>query len=75
LSCWLLSKNKTVKFTLIPAFFMLITTVFALVLQAIRYIINKDIALLMIAICLILLAGFMVWEVVQTIFKGVRRYA
>jgi len=54
---------------------MLITTVFALVLQAIRYIINKDIALLMIAICLILLAGFMVWEVVQTIFKGVRRYA
>jgi carbon starvation protein len=75
LSCWLLSKNKTTKFTLLPAFFMLITTVFALLFQAVRYFINKDIVLFVIDICLILLAGFMVGEVVQVIFKGRRKYA
>ncbi len=75
LSCWLLSKNKTTKFTLLPAFFMLITTVFALLFQAVRYFINKDIVLLVVDICLILLAGFMVGEVVQVIFKGRRKHA
>ena len=67
LSCWLLSKNKSARFTLLPAFFMLITTVLALVLQAVRYFIHKDIVLLLIAIGLILLSGFMCWEVSKVI--------
>ena len=73
LSCWLLSKNKTAKFTLLPAFFMLITTVVALAFQAIRYFINKDIILFWVDICLILLAGFMVWEVSKVTIYGAKR--
>ncbi len=75
LSCWLLSKNKTTKFTLLPAFFMLITAVFALAFQAVRYFINKDIVLFAVDVCLILLAGFMCGEVMQVIFVRRRKYA
>jgi carbon starvation protein len=75
LSCWLLSKNKTTKFTLFPAFFMLITTVFALAFQAGRYFMNKDIVLFAIDICLILLAGFMVREVIRVLFIRRKKYA
>jgi len=71
LSCWLLSKNKTTRFTLLPAFFMLITTLAALVFQAIQYFRNKDILLLVITVSLILLAGFMCGEVMRVI--GMRR--
>lgn len=67
LSCWLLSKNKTLKFTLLPAFFMLITTVAALLLQAIRYFRHKDSLLFVVSIILIILAGFMVYEVMSAI--------
>ena len=63
LSCWLITKNKTARFTLWPALFMLITTVAALVYQVIRYFINKEIVLLIVSVLLILLAGFMVYEV------------
>jgi hypothetical protein len=42
---------------------MLITTVAALVYQVIRYFINKEIVLLIVSVLLILLAGFMVYEV------------
>ncbi|MFH1269983.1 MAG: carbon starvation protein A, partial [Candidatus Omnitrophota bacterium] len=75
LSCWLLSKNKPVRFTLIPAFFMLITTVFALSFQAVRYFINKDAPLFTVTIIMILLAGFMFKEVMQVIIVRRRKYA
>ena len=68
LSCWLLTKNKSAKFTLWAAFFMLVTTVAALVYQVIRYFINKEIVLLSVSILLIILAGFMVVEVIPVIF-------
>ena len=67
LSCWLLSKNKTLKFTLLPAFFMLVTTVAALILQAKKYFVSGEILLFFISVSLIFLAGFMVFEVLQTI--------
>lgn len=74
LSCWLLSKEKSAKFTLWPAFFMLITTLFALIFQAIKYFINKDIVLLLTSLLLIVLAGFMVYEVSKaTIYRAKRR--
>lgn len=72
LSCWLLSKHKTTKFVLLPAFFMLITTVAALLFQAIKYFINKDAILFIISILLISLAGFMVVEVISALR---RKYA
>lgn len=75
LSCWLLSKNKTTKFTLAPAFFMLITTVIALVLQVVRYFKNKEIVLFITTVLLIVLAGFMVCEVMPVIFTRRKKYA
>jgi carbon starvation protein len=67
LSCWLLTKNKTVKFTLLPAFFILITTVAALIFAAVKYFLHKEILLFIIAICLVLLSGFMLVEVMRVI--------
>jgi len=69
LSCWLLSKGKTIKFTIIPACFMLVTTIAALLLQAVTYFKHNDITLLIISCLLIILAGFIVWEVLPIIFR------
>jgi len=67
ISCWLLAKKKPAKMVLIPAFFMLITTLASLVLQAIRYFNQKDTVLLVACGILIVLAGFMVYEVVTAL--------
>ncbi|MFH0827234.1 MAG: carbon starvation protein A [Candidatus Omnitrophota bacterium] len=67
LSCWLLSRKKPVGMTLWPSFFMLITTVAALGLQAVQYFKNRDILLCAISVLLILLAVFMVLEVLPKI--------
>ena len=69
ISCWLLSKNKTAKFTLLPAFFMFITSVTALALQAVKYFKNKEITLFITAVFLIILAGFMACEVAVAILS------
>jgi len=69
ISCWLIAKNKTSKFTLPPAFFMLVTTVLALVFQGIKYLMQRDIVLLTISVILIILAGFMVFEIMPIIFR------
>jgi len=75
LSCWLLSKNKSIKFTLWPAFFMLVTTLAALALGAAKYFIQKDVTLLAVSIILVVLAGFMVYEIIPIIFIRRKRYA
>lgn len=67
LSCWLISKNKTTKFTLLPAFFMLITALTALIFQGVKYFTQKDILLLVVSVTLIILAGFMVYEIAPVI--------
>jgi carbon starvation protein len=64
LSAWLFCKNKRIRYTIIPAIFMLITTVGALVYQMIRYWKEKDYILLGASFALIGLAVFMLSEVV-----------
>jgi len=75
ISCWLLSKNKTAKYTLWAAFFMLITTVVALVYQLIRYFINREIVLFIVSVLLIVLAGLMVYDVMPVIFRRKIKHA
>jgi len=65
--CWLLSKNKPAKITLLPAFFMLITSLAALVFQIIKYFINRELTLFVVTAALIILALFMVYEVLTTL--------
>jgi carbon starvation protein len=72
LSCWLLAKGKTIRFTIIPAFFMFVTTLVALILQAVKYYKHKENILLVVSIILIILAGFMIYEISKAM---VRRFA
>jgi len=69
ISSWLLAKNKSIRFTIWPAFFMLITAVFALILQSVKYLRQKDLALFIITVILVILAGFMVYEVMPLVFR------
>ncbi|MBM3245275.1 MAG: carbon starvation protein A, partial [Candidatus Omnitrophica bacterium] len=64
LSCWLLTKKRNIQFTLWPAVFMLATTIAALIMQAVKYFSQKELTLFTISIALIILAGFMVYEVI-----------
>jgi carbon starvation protein len=75
LSCWLLAKKKTIKFTLVPAFFMLITTVAALLFQIKRYLEQGEVILFIVSSFLIILAGFMVYEVVTQMYIRRQKYA
>lgn len=72
LSCWLMAKHKKGRVILLPAFFMLITTVVALVFQAKKYLMQGHLLLCAVDFALILLALFMFGEVVRALFrKGV----
>jgi len=73
LSCWLLSKNKTTKFTLAPAFFMLITAVAALAFQTVKYFRQKDMILFIVSVLLMILAGFMAREIMSIFVKKGKR--
>lgn len=75
LSCWLLSKHKNVKFSLYPAIFMLLTTVAALIFQAVKYFKEKDMVLFTISITLLGLAGYMVYEIFASFMKRKIQYA
>ncbi|MBU1090260.1 MAG: carbon starvation protein A [Candidatus Omnitrophica bacterium] len=75
LSCWLLAKGRSIKFTIWPAFFMLITTVAALIFQCFQYYAQRDMILLMVSVILIILAGFMVFETIPIIFLRRKQYA
>lgn len=68
-SCWLLSKNKPTKITLIPAIFMLITTIAALIYQIVTYLKGRDYLLLIISIILIFLSLAMTLEVINVFRK------
>ncbi|MDD5553475.1 MAG: carbon starvation protein A, partial [Candidatus Omnitrophica bacterium] len=75
LSCWLLSRNKSVKFTFPPAVFMLVTTIAALAAQAVTYFKSGDFLLFGVDVCLISLAGFMVVEVTRAILIRRKKHA
>ena len=69
ISCWLLARGKTTKFSLCPAVFMLVTTFAALVYQAIRYFKQKDVVLFIVTGLLMVLAGFMLYEIIPIITR------
>ncbi len=75
LSCWLLAKKKTTKYTLVPSLFMLFTTVAALIFQSLKYLGNKDFVLLFISLSLIILAFFMIYEITPVLFARRKQYA
>jgi len=66
---WLLSRKKTALYTLIPAIFMLLVTITALFLQAIKFFSTQKIMLGVISVILIFLAVFMIEEAVRNIPK------
>ncbi|MFC1704423.1 carbon starvation protein A [Candidatus Omnitrophota bacterium] len=74
LSCWLLARKKPTRYTLIPAIFMLVTTVAALFYQMRSYFKDEDYPLLIVSFVLIGLAVFMVKETAIG-FRRLRAYA
>ncbi|MEO0127303.1 MAG: carbon starvation protein A [candidate division WOR-3 bacterium] len=66
---WLLSKKKNSLYTLIPAIFMLLVTITALILQAVKFFSTQKIMLGIISIILLVLAGFMIEETLRSTIK------
>jgi carbon starvation protein len=71
-SCWLLSRKKPTRYTLIPAVLMLITTIAALIYRLMQDIKGRDFVLVGISIILILLAIFIIKEVI-VVFRKARK--
>jgi len=67
LSCWLMARKKQAMYTIIPAFFMLLTSIAALITQGFRYFLQKEFLLSLVDAVLIILAGFMVFEITKKI--------
>ena len=67
ISCWLLSHKKTLKFTILPAVFMFITTLGALVFQLTQCYLTKDYLLLGISIVLMALAFYLLVEAIKVL--------
>ncbi|MEJ5308113.1 MAG: carbon starvation CstA 5TM domain-containing protein, partial [candidate division WOR-3 bacterium] len=62
---WLLTRNKTTLYTLIPSIFMLIFTLTALTIQSIKFFKSSKILLGSISILLFFLALFMLYETIK----------
>lgn len=73
LSCWLLTKGKSIKFTIWPALFMFLTTLVALIFQAVRQIKQNDYILFVISLLLILLACIMIYEIVPVLLGKAKK--
>jgi len=69
ISSWLLRRGKSIKFTILPALFMLLTSIGALLYQIAGFIKNKDILLVSVSIILMILACGMVWDVIFSVKK------
>jgi carbon starvation protein len=69
ITTWLLSKKKTTLYTIIPAIFMLVVTITALVLQVIKFFSTQKFMLGGISVILLILAGFIIEEAVRNIPK------
>lgn len=65
ITSWLLSQNRFIRYTLLPALIMLATTIAALGYQIIRYVKDKDFLLVTIASVLLALALYMLGEVAR----------
>ena len=71
ISCWLLSKGKPTLYSLIPAFFMLSTSLTALILQIGAYLKSREYVLMITSFVLVCSALFLVKEVWLT-FKKIK---
>jgi carbon starvation protein len=69
IACWLLTQNRPARYALIPAFFMLLTSLTALVFQIVQYVKNQEIVLSVISALLIISAGYVMREVITTFRK------
>jgi carbon starvation protein len=70
---WLLSHHKSIKFTILPALFMLATTVGALIYQIIHFVKSGDWFLVFITLILLALAFYMLLEVDIILFRAIRQ--
>lgn len=68
-SSYLLSRNRPTKYTLYPAYFMLITTLGALVYQGYHFFVNNSYLLAGVTVVLILLAFVIIYEARHILFK------
>jgi carbon starvation protein len=68
-TAWLLSRNKPIRYSIYPALFMLVTTVAALFHQFVQFARQGKIGLGVIAVVLIILALFMLREVICVVRK------
>ncbi len=73
-TAWLLTKGKSIRYTLIPAIFMLLVTITALVYQAVTFFSAGKILVGAIACALLVVAGFVIWETTQR-WLNIRRSA
>ena len=73
LAAWLISNRKKAGFLMLPAFFMIITTVFALVFLAQRYFVKDNYILLTADLVMVLLAAGLIGVAIKTFMKKVRR--
>ncbi len=72
-ACWLLSKNKSFWIAIVPGVLMLATTLTALGLQIIKYFHSHQYLLLCISVILIILACYVLFEVISVLARGMRR--
>jgi carbon starvation protein len=66
-TAWLLSRNKPTKYSIYPAFFMLLTTVGALLYQFFQFLGHGKFGLATVAFVLLLLAVFMLVEIIRVV--------
>ena len=69
LTSWFLSKSRLLRFTLLPAVFMLVTTIAALIFKIKEYAMGGQHALLTIAVVLLMLALFIMYEALRHVRK------
>jgi carbon starvation protein len=62
ISTWLMTLNKPVRYTLVPAVLILVTTVAALLYQGVTFFFDRNYLLLGISAVLIVLAALVFWE-------------
>lgn len=72
LTSWFLSKSKLIRYTLFPAIFMLVTTTGALIFKIKEYMGTGQHILLVIAITLLILSVFVLYEALRHVRKGRR---
>jgi len=69
IACWLLSKNRPIRYALLPALFMLVTSVTALCFQAVNYWRNKQMILIVISVILLGSAFYLGVEVAALLWR------